>query len=202
MDPVLGVAPTTAAVVLVHWMDVGNLSEQAMHFHMHLYIHHWLAMTASLLLCISPLVVADEAADRSALEAAAQAWSKAFNARDADALAALATQDIVLMDSNATRVSGREAARGALQQAFTSTGQITTTTKEAVIVGDVAWRIGALASKLPNGAVESRGQSLEIWQRVNGQWRLHRQMSSNLLARPGHLPRPPLSEPVLEKLGD
>jgi ketosteroid isomerase-like protein len=173
-----------------------------MHSHMHLYLRRLRAMTTLLLLCISPLTFADETADRVALEAAAQAWSKAFNARDTDALAALATQDIVLMDSNATRVSGREAARGALRQAFATAGQITTTTKEAVIVGDVAWRIGALARTPSSGDEESRGQSLEIWKRVNGQWRLHRQMSSNLLAQSQLLPRPPLAEPVLDKPGD
>lgn len=159
-------------------------------------------MTTLLLLCTSPLAVADEAADRAALEAAAQAWSKAFNARDADALAALATHDIVLMDSSATPISGREAARGAFRQAFATAGQITTTTKEAVIVGDVAWRIVALARKQPGGDRESRGQSLEIWKRANGHWRLHRQMSANLLAQSQLLPRPPLSEPVLDKPRD
>jgi ketosteroid isomerase-like protein len=173
-----------------------------MHFYMHLYIRHLLAITALLLLCISPLAIANDAADRAALEAAVQAWSKAFNARDTDALATLATPDIVLMDSNAARVSGREAARGAFRQAFAATGQIATTTKETVIVGDVAWRIGALARKLPSGDVESRGQSLEIWKRVNGHWQLHRQMSSNLLAQSQLLPRPPLSEPVLDKPRD
>lgn len=173
-----------------------------MHPHMHFYIRRLLVPALSLLLCISSPAFADETADRAALEAAAQAWSKAFNARDADVLVALATQDIVLMDSDAAPISGREAARGALRQAFAAAGQIKTTTKEAVIVGDVAWRIGALVRKLPSGDVESRGQSLEIWQRVNGQWRLHRQMSSNLLAQSKLLPRPPLSEPVLDKPGD
>ena len=63
-----------------------------------------LGPTLSLLLGISPLTFADEAADRIALEAAAQAWIKAFNARDVDALAALATDNVVLMDHHVSSI--------------------------------------------------------------------------------------------------
>jgi ketosteroid isomerase-like protein len=174
------------------------MMERAMHIH----ILRLFAPALSLLLGISPIALGDEAADRAALEAATQAWIKAFNARDADALAALTTEDVVLLDPTLPPVSGREAARGAWQQALgAAKGQVTNATKEAVIAGDVAWRIGALAHKLPNGEVVSRGQSLEIWKRVNGQWKIHRQMSSTILAQPKLLPRPIPSEPVLDTPG-
>lgn len=154
----------------------------------------------SLLLIIPPVVRADDASDRAALEAATQAWVKAFNARDTDALVALATQDVVLLDPNVAPVSGREAARGAWGHALAAAqGQVTSATKEAVIAGDLAWRIGALTHKLPSGDVIGRGQSLEIWRRVNGAWKIHRQMSSTILAQPRLLPRPLPSEPVLDK---
>jgi len=65
-------------------------------------------------------------------------------------------------------------------------------------VADLAWRIDAFASKLPNGTVTSRGQSLEIWKRANGQWKLHRQMSSHLLA-PVAVSTPLPSQPVYDK---
>jgi ketosteroid isomerase-like protein len=168
---------------------------------MHLYIHRLLASTLALLLLgIAPLALADEAAERAALEAATQAWINAFNARDTDALVALATQDVVLMDpSVAAPVSGRDAARGAWAKAVTAAqGHVTTATKEAVIVGNIAWRIGALTHKLPNGDVVSRGQSLEIWQRVNGGWKIHRQMSSGVLAQLKPVPRRLPTEPILD----
>jgi ketosteroid isomerase-like protein len=154
----------------------------------------------ALLLGISSTVLADEAADRVALEAAAQLWIKAFNARDPDALVALATPDVVLMDPNVDApVSGREAARQAWAQAVSAAqGQVTMATKEAVIVGDVAWRIGALAHTPPKSNVVTRGQSLEIWKRVNGEWRIHRQMASTILTVPRLLPRSLPSDPVLD----
>ena len=166
---------------------------------MHIPIRRLLAATLWVLLGLSPMALADEAADRAALEAATQAWIKAFNARDVDALVALATPDVVLLDSNVPPVSGRQAARASWARALVAaSGEVTSATKEAVIAGDVAWRIGAFAHKAPNGTVASRGQSLEIWKRVNGAWKMHRQMSSSLLAQPGVQPRIP-SEPVLDK---
>jgi ketosteroid isomerase-like protein len=155
----------------------------------------------ALLLGISPITFADEAMDRVALETAAQAWIKAFNARDPDALVALATPDVVLMAPNVDApASGREAAHRVWAQAMSAAqGQLTMATKEAVIVGDVAWRIAALAHTPPKGNVVTRGQSLEIWRRVNGQWKMHRQMASSILAGPRLLPRPLPSEPVLDR---
>jgi ketosteroid isomerase-like protein len=149
---------------------------------------------------MSPMVLADDAADRAALEAAAQAWTKAFNARNPDALVALATEDIVLLDPGLPAVSGRAAAREAWAQALRAAqSQVTSATKETVIAGPVAWRIGSFTHRLPNGDTAGTGQSLEIWKRVNGQWKLHRQMSSTLLAQPRLLMLPRPSEPVLDK---
>jgi len=115
-----------------------------------------------------------------------------------DALVALATPDVVLMDTNVDApVSGREAARQAWAQAVSAAqGQVTMATKEAVIVGDVAWRIGALTHTPPKSNRVTRGQSLEIWKRVNGEWRIHRQMASTILTVPRLRPLP--SEPVLD----
>jgi ketosteroid isomerase-like protein len=158
-----------------------------------------LALALLFLPGISPVLLADEAADRVALEAAAQAWTKAFNARDTGALLALVTHDVVLLDPGVAPVSGKEAAREALAQALgAAQGEVTAATKEIVINGELAWRIGALTHKLPIGGAASHGQLLEIWKRVNGEWKLHRQMSSGILAQPKLLPRPLPSEPILD----
>ena len=147
-----------------------------------------------MLLSFSSAVIAD---DRVALEAAAQAWTKAVNAGDANALLSLSTDDIVLLNGNDAPIRGSKAARDALLAAARrTTGQLTTATKEIAVAGDIAWRVGSFARQQPDGEV-SHGQSLEIWQRVNTRWKLHRQMSSNLLAPPP-ITRPPRNEPVLD----
>jgi ketosteroid isomerase-like protein len=159
-----------------------------------------LAVSVLLLVFGSPIVLANEADDRAALEVVAQAWIKAFNARDADALVALATPDVVLLDENMAPVSGQRAVRAAWAQALSvAQGEVTSATKEIAISGDVAWRIGAMARQLPHGGGLSRGRSLEIWKRVNGDWKLHRQMASGVLAQSSLRPRPLPSEPVFDK---
>lgn len=159
-----------------------------------------LSVTLLLLLALSPYIHADEAADRSAIEAGAQAWTKAFNARDVDGLLALMTQDVVLLDPEVPPVSGAEAARALLQRAAgTAKGQLANVTKEIVTAGDVAWRIGALAHEQPSRETTLRAASLEIWKRTKGEWKIHRQMSSGILSRPRLIRRPDPSEPVLDK---
>jgi ketosteroid isomerase-like protein len=145
----------------------------------------------ALVLLISPLAFANEAADRAAIETAAQAWIKAFNAHDADALAGLATPDVMLMDPAASApVVGVDSLRDASRQtsALAKT-RITSTTKEISISHDIAWRIGTL----------NTGQSLEIWKRVNGRWMLHRQMSSGLLVPPQRFNQTSPSQPIFDK---
>lgn len=147
----------------------------------------WLAIAAFAAVAVAPLAFADESSDRAAIEVAAQAWAKAFNARDTDALLALGTDDLVVLDSNNPPMTGaraREAWKRALGRAQEP---LTSTSKEIVIAGDVAWRI----------ATVRQGQVLEIWKRVGGQWKIHRQMSSHILTQPQFLPSP--SEPVLDR---
>jgi ketosteroid isomerase-like protein len=142
---------------------------------------------------------ADDTVDRAAIEAAAQAWTKAFNAHDPDAMVGLSTDDVVLLDAGMAPTSGHKAAHATWARTLgAAQGRIASATKEIVIAGSFAWRIAALTRKLPDGEKQLM-QSLEIWKRVDGQWRLHRQMSSDLLAEPSMAPRPMPSQPVLDK---
>lgn len=140
-----------------------------------------------------------QTADRAAIEAAAQAWAKAFNARDANALLALATEELVLLDPSLPPASGADA-RAALKKAMgRAQGHITSASKEIVVTGDVAWRIAAFSHRKPAGAMPAHSQALEIWKRVGTQWKLHRQMSSNILTQPTRVPRPLPPDPVLDR---
>lgn len=151
-----------------------------------LFVIAWLSVLGA----ASP-ALATESTDRAAIETAAQAWTKAFNTRDANALLALATEDLIVLDANNPPLSGARA-RDAWKKALgKAQGQVTNVSKEIVIAGDVAWRIAAL------GNANRQGQVLEIWRRVGGGWKIHRQMSSNVLTQPNLLPAP--TEPVLDR---
>jgi ketosteroid isomerase-like protein len=160
----------------------------------------WLVTPLAGLLCCGLLAcTAVLAADteRVALDAAVQRWTTAVNARDRDALTATMTRDVELIDANAT-VSGRDAVLRALRDVATR-GQLFGKSREVTIVGDIAWRVAGLAQTRKDGIVHARGQAMEIWKRVNGEWRLHRQMSAGLLLPEVSLTRPPPDEPVLDR---
>lgn len=151
------------------------------------------------MLALSPVSYADQPADTRAIELAAQAWIDALNEHDTDEMVQLATEDVVLMDATQPPIVGRDAARAAWQRSLPAAGtRITTTTKQVEVAGNIAWRIGALVHERAGGELLSRGQSLEIWKRVNGEWKLHRQMSSSLLARQPLLRRPLPTDRVLD----
>jgi ketosteroid isomerase-like protein len=142
------------------------------------------------------VAVADSAADRHAIESAAQQWTKSFNARDATALSAIVTDDVLVLGGGMPEVAGPARARDAwLRAAALTQGDIKSTEKEIVISGDVAWRVGVVAYK-HSGGEWIKGQSLEIWKRTRDGWKLHRQMTSHIMDR---TLRPAPSEPVLDR---
>jgi ketosteroid isomerase-like protein len=135
--------------------------------------------------------------ERIALEAAIQRWATAVNAHDVGALNATMTEDVELLD-NAATVTGRDAAIRTLRQVATR-GTLVATSREITIADDVAWRIGGLTQTRSNGDVHARGQTLEIWKRVKGKWKLHRQMTTGLISPANSLSRPSPDEPVLDR---
>lgn len=136
-------------------------------------------------------------ADGMALDAAIRRWEAAVDARDAATLNATMTEDVALSDG-VTTVTGRDAARRAL--CALQGGKLVATTRELAIEGDVAWRVVRLVQVRKNGDVHARGEALEIWKRVNGEWQLHRRMAAGA-APEDLLKRPPRDQPVLDRPG-
>ena len=136
--------------------------------------------------------------ERVALEAAIGRWMTAVNAQDVATLSTTMTEDVELMDTNTATVTGRSAAIRALRETVTR-GQLVATNQEITIANDIAWRVVALAQTQKNGDVHARGQALEIWRRLNGEWRLHRQMAAGVITPSVSLTRPSTSEPVLDR---
>lgn len=138
--------------------------------------------------------------ERVALETAIHRWMTAVNAQDSATLAATMTGDVEMIDSTST-VTGRDAAIRALRDAAAQ-GTLVGTSRELTIAGDVAWHVVGIARTRKNGDVLAGGQVLEIWKRVDGQWRLHRRMTSVPDATADLLTRPSTKEPVLDRPRD
>jgi ketosteroid isomerase-like protein len=156
-----------------------------------------IAALAALLACCliactkTPAVVPE----RVALEGAIQRWVAAVNSRDSATLKSTMTEDVELLDDAAT-VVGRAASLRALSEVVSS-GKLVAITREITIAHDVAWHVVELSQKQKNGDVRALGQALEIWKRVNGEWKLHRRMAADV--SPGaSVTRPSTNEPVLD----
>jgi len=138
--------------------------------------------------------------ERVALEAAIQRWVTAVNAHDVNTLTTTMTEDVELLDENA-KVTGRDAAIQALRE-VSMRGQLIATSREITIANDVAWHVVGFTQTQKNGDVHARGQALEIWKRVKGEWKLHRQMAAELITPADSLTRPSTKEPVLDRPGN
>jgi len=95
-------------------------------------------------------------------------------------------------------VTGRDAAIRALREVATR-GKLVATTSEITIANHFAWRVGGFTQTQKNGDVHPRGPTLEIWKRVKGKWKLHRQMAAGFIAPADSLSRPSPNEPVLDR---
>jgi ketosteroid isomerase-like protein len=131
-------------------------------------------------------------------EAAMQQWTTAINAQDVVTLSATMTDDIELANDTGT-VSGRDAAVRALRN-IAARGALVANTREITIVGDLAWRVVGFTQIQTGSVVHSRGHALEIWKRVDGEWRLHRQTWAGVGKPEESLTRPSTKEPVLDRL--
>jgi ketosteroid isomerase-like protein len=120
----------------------------------------------------------------------------AVNARDTATLTSTMTEDVELLDDAAT-VKGRAAAIHALGELATR-GRLVGTTREITIANDIAWHVVGLAQTQKNGDVHALGQALEIWKRVNREWKLHRRMTTGVVTPGDLLTRPSTREPVLD----
>jgi ketosteroid isomerase-like protein len=137
---------------------------------------------------------------RIALEAAIQRWTTAVNAQDAATLNATMTDDVVLSDDTAT-LTGRDAVIRALRDVV-ARGKLVATTREITLSDDAARHVVALTRTQKNGDVQALGQALELWKRVNGEWKLHRRTVTGASPSEELLTRPSTKEPVLDRPGE
>jgi len=156
------------------------------------------ALLACGLLACTRVPAADS--DRAALEAAIHRWVAAVNAQDVAALTSTMTEDVELTDETAT-VKGRDGAMKTLRE-VAAHGELVATSREIRVADDVAWHLVGLAQRRKNGDIDARGQALEIWLRVNGQWKLHRRVAAGVGTADSSLTRPLSKEPVLDRPGN
>jgi uncharacterized protein (TIGR02246 family) len=133
-------------------------------------------------LILTTLLVAACAEERPALvfggDVAAD-WEKAYSSGDAEGIAALLTEDAVVMPPNAPVVEGRSAIKAFYRNHFANrVVPAKMDERELIVFGDMTYRQGVYALEMPDGNTEY-GKFVELWRNDNGQWRLHRSIWSS-----------------------
>jgi uncharacterized protein (TIGR02246 family) len=112
---------------------------------------------------------------KKGIDAANKAFGVAIAAGNAAGVAALYTDDAVAMPPNSETVTGRPAIEKAFQGMIASgVKEVILTAKEVEAHGDTATEVGAYSVKDAAGKEIDRGKYVVLWKRVQGQWKLHR----------------------------
>jgi uncharacterized protein (TIGR02246 family) len=103
-----------------------------------------------------------------------RAFEEAARKRDNDRIAGLYTADAIVMPPDAPFVKGREKIKqfwgSAIQQMGVKDVKLNTVDLE--LVGDTAYEVGEAVLTLQSGGVTAK--YVVVWKKVDGQWRLHR----------------------------
>jgi uncharacterized protein (TIGR02246 family) len=109
------------------------------------------------------------------IQALDEQFAAAFMAGDAAAVAALYTEDGMLLPPNGDFVSGRAAIQGFWQSVIDmGVASAKLTVVEAESFGDTAWEIGRYNLHTAAGDAIDEGKYIVVWKRTEAGWRLHR----------------------------
>jgi uncharacterized protein (TIGR02246 family) len=123
---------------------------------------------------------ADTAADEAAVRAINPTWFKAYNAGDADAVAALYADDAVLSIPGAPPARGRAAIREAFVKDIAAAANSGTygqgPKSDVAISGDLAYEWNTFTVTDKGGATVDTGKYLTVYARKDGKWAIVRDM--------------------------
>ena len=131
---------------------------------------------------IPSIASAQSGAVKAAIDAANKKFGMAVAAGNTADIAGLFTDDAMVLPPNGETVTGRPAIEK-LFQALVAAGikEITLTAKEVESHGDAATEIGVYSVKDGTGKEIDRGKYMVSWKKIQGQWKLHRDIWNSSL---------------------
>jgi uncharacterized protein (TIGR02246 family) len=116
---------------------------------------------------------------RDSIEATLKRLTESLNGGDAAGVAAHYTEDAALLPPDAARIDGRAGIQGAWQALIDSDiREITLTTQEVDVFGEVANEVGIISATGPGGdggREQLVGKYVAVWKHGrDGTWRMHR----------------------------
>ena len=113
----------------------------------------------------------DPAADAASLDKAAAGWEAAYNDKNAEAVAAIYTEDGQLLPPGAGAVNGRAAIKDFwANDIATQWAKISIKADSSTVAGDWGIRSGAWSIESP----ALTGKYVEVWKRAGDGWQLHK----------------------------
>ena len=120
--------------------------------------------------------VMDVAAEREAIHQAAALWINAYNARSADAIASVFSDDAWIIPPDSPAVIGQRAIRDFMNRVWTVNNlqYVIGETDLEIPSPAAAWRAGRFEARNDAGAIVAKGSFIEIWGKLDGKWRMRR----------------------------
>src|SRR5688572_11684708 len=127
-----------------------------------------------------------QAGVRAAIEAANKKhFIDAAPKADTALLAAVYTEDAIAYPANSAPIKGRAALQAMWKSVFEmGIAGFELNTEEVESSGDMAWETGNYVMKLKDGNVADKGKYVVIWKRINGEWKLHRDIWTTSMPAP------------------
>ncbi len=100
-------------------------------------------------------------------------WADAFNRGDTAAVAALYTDDALLMPPGSVLVRGKAAIEAQLAQDVGGGYKFEITSLENHSEGGIGYNLGTYRVLGADGAVVDNGKFVEVWKRVGDDWKIH-----------------------------
>lgn len=137
----------------------------------------------------------DEMAEVAAMHAVDQAWLKAYNAGDADALANLYMEDAMFMPPGAAAISGRAAIKAYFVNDVAATAKAGLSfslgaQSDGGAHGNLGWVSGTYTVKDKAGHVVDTGKYLSVSKKKNGKWMYLRDTYNSDAPPPSSAPAP------------
>jgi uncharacterized protein (TIGR02246 family) len=119
---------------------------------------------------------------RSTIAAANDQFMATFARGDAAGMAAFYTSDGQLLPNNSDFVSGQPAIQDFWQSLFAAGMKgVKLEIVEAKVMGDTAYEVSKFTLYTANNQVADQGKYIIIWQQVDGQWKIHRDIFNSSL---------------------
>ena len=138
--------------------------------------------------------IAMAADDAARIRAGTEAWIKAYNAGNADAITPLYAENAVVMPPGARLARGRAAIKQFLVKDIAgaqSAGVVLVLGSEndVAVKGDIAWHAGTYSVKDKAGATVDAGGYMEVWRKAGGKWLIIRDIWNSSTPPPAPAPQ-------------